>query len=93
MNVKAIMLKLSEKSAANVVAMITWLLSQSESYWAAQATRHQEAYERNRGTSVGEKAHAAYTNAFDNWHTIRQVRTNVSRPIRSLGGRENRVSQ
>lgn len=87
MNVKTILAKLATRSATDILKVMDWMLENAETHWSSEVQKHTEAIHRNQGTSLAEKAEAAYNNAFDNWHTIRQVRDRISKPVRLLGGR------
>lgn len=91
MNVKTILAKLATRPATDILKVMDWLLAQAETHWATEVEKHAAAAHRNQGTSLGEKAGAAYNVAFDNWHTIRQTRDRISKPVRLLGGRRLRA--
>lgn len=88
MNVKTILAKLATRSATDILKVMDWVLEHAETHWAAEVEKHQAAAHRNQGTSMAAKAEAAHSDAFDNFHTIRQVRHRISRPVRLLGGRK-----
>jgi hypothetical protein len=76
MDAKSILAKLALQPAANIVKISKWMLGLAEKHWAAECEKHQ-------GTNA-----EAYNRAFDNWHTIRQIRQRISQPVRRLGGRK-----
>lgn len=92
MNVKTILAKLATRSATDILKVMDWILDHAETHWSAEIQKHTEAIHRNQGTSMAAKAEAAYSAAFDNWHTIRQTRDRISKPVRLLGGRLRRVA-
>lgn len=85
MQVKDILAKIATRPAKDVLKITDWLLAKAETHWAEETNKHQEATNLYKGTSMGEKASAAYQEAFVNWHTIRQVRARLQQPVRSLG--------
>lgn len=87
MNIKTILAKLALRPAVQIFKVMDWMLSEAEAHWAAEANKHHEAMHRNHGTSLGAKAEAAYSDAFDNWQAIRIVRSRIAK-VPLLGGRQ-----
>ena len=91
MNIRTILGKLATRPATQILKVMDWLLSEAETHWEEETQKHMAASHRNEGTSMGVKANAAYNASFNNWHTIRQIRSRISAPVRLIGGEQLRA--